>query len=56
MHDNPDETCKLVQCMSNSIECMKERNNALITSQRSLHSLVEHQGQPLSQAVSNLES
>ncbi|CAF3459209.1 unnamed protein product [Rotaria socialis] len=55
MNGNTNETRQLVQYISNSIECMKERNDTLITSQKSLHNLVDQQGQLLSQAVNSLE-
>lgn len=52
---NTNKTGKLLHYISNSIECMKERHDALISNQKSLHTLVDQQGQLLSQAVNNLE-
>ncbi|CAF1667918.1 unnamed protein product [Rotaria magnacalcarata] len=54
-NDKNNETSDLVQYISNSINYMKDRNDTLITSQRSLNSLVEQQGQLLFQAINNLD-
>ncbi|CAF4512214.1 unnamed protein product [Rotaria sp. Silwood2] len=56
MNDNSNETHQLIQYISSSIVYMKERNDALITSQKSLHNLSDQQGQLLLQAVNSLES
>ncbi|CAF4061927.1 unnamed protein product, partial [Rotaria magnacalcarata] len=53
MNGNTNETRQLVQYISNSIECMKERNDALITSQKSLNNLVDQQG--LNTHVANVD-
>ncbi|CAM4779410.1 unnamed protein product, partial [Rotaria magnacalcarata] len=42
-NDKSNETSDLIQYISNSISYMKDRNDTLITSQRSLNSLVEQQ-------------
>ncbi|CAF3681114.1 unnamed protein product [Rotaria sordida] len=51
---NSEESQKILQQISKSIELMQERNNLLISNQKSLNNLIEQQGQLLFQAVNSL--